>query len=122
VAGDFNGDGLGDIALVGGFIPGTSNPWNTIPVAFSNGDGSFRVTNIGVTNFPLYATQSGAKPVAGDFNGDNRGDIALTGGAGWSSVPVAFSNEDGSFSVTNYGLSAFPSYAQENGARPIGGY
>jgi hypothetical protein len=39
VAGDLNRDGRADIALTGG--PG----WNTLPVGFSRGDGSFRVTN-----------------------------------------------------------------------------
>jgi hypothetical protein len=44
VAGDFNHDGYGDIALAGGVVPSTDAPWGSIPVAFSNGDGSFRVT------------------------------------------------------------------------------
>jgi hypothetical protein len=39
--------------------------------------------------------------LTGDFNGDGRTDIALTGVAGWVSVPVAFSNGDGTWRVTN---------------------
>ena len=65
--GDFNRDGFGDIALVGG------SGWSTIPIAFSDGDGTFLITNEPVPNFPVYAQQNGAKPVAGDFNKDGLG-------------------------------------------------
>jgi hypothetical protein len=114
VAGDFNGDGKEDIALSGGG-PG----WNSIPVAFSNGDGSFNVTNTMVPNFPVYATQSGAQLVAADFDGDDKADLALTGGAGWATIPVAFSNGDGSFRVTNTNVANFPVYATQPGAKPV---
>jgi hypothetical protein len=113
VAGDFNGDGLGDIALTGG--PG----WWTIPVAFSNGNGTFNVTNSGVANFPSWATTPGAKPVAGDFNGDGLGDLALTGPSGWGSIPVAYSTGAGGFTVANPGVANFPIYASQPGARPV---
>ena len=115
VAGDFNGDGLGDIALTGGAT------WGSIPVAFSNGDGNFSVANNWVDDFPVYAQQAGATPVAGDFNNDGRTDIALTSGAGWGSIPVAFSNGDGEFSVTNNWVDDFPIYAQQAGVKPVGG-
>jgi hypothetical protein len=39
--------------------------------------------------------------VTGDFDHDGKWDIALTGGDGWNTVPVAFSNNDGTFRVTN---------------------
>ena len=124
LAGDFNGDGKTDLALTGGVSPasggGSATPWNTIPVAFSNGDGTFRVTNDYVPNFPLYATQSGALAVAGDFNGDGKADLALTGGRGWNTVPVAFSNGDGTFRVTNDYVPNFPVYATQ-GAQVLAG-
>jgi len=123
VAGDFDGDGRGDIALTGGSSNGA--PWGSIPVAFSNGDGSFHVTNTSVASFGTYATQSGAKPVAGDFDGDGRGDIALTGGSSngvpWNTVPVAFSNGNGSFRVTNVNVTSFGTYATQGAATPVSG-
>lgn len=115
VAGDFDGDGRSDIALVGGA------GWTSVPVAFSNGDGSFRVTNSIFADFPTWAQVSGAKPVAGDFDGDGRTDIALIGGAGWWTVPVAFSNGDGSFRVTNQAAANLPSWATLDRVSALGG-
>ena len=123
VAGDFDGDGRGDVALTSGSSNGVS--WNTLPVAFSNGDGTFRVTNLDIADFGTYATQPGAKPVWGDFNGDGRGDVALTGGSSngvpWNTLPVAFSNGDGTFAVTNLNITDFASFATQSGVQPVGG-
>jgi hypothetical protein len=94
VTGGFSGSGRTDIALVGG--PG----WNTVPVAFANGDGSWTITNDGAPGFASWAT-SGAKVVTGNFSGSGRTDIALVGGPGWNTVPVAFANGDGSWTITN---------------------
>jgi hypothetical protein len=110
VSADFDGDGKADLALVGGA------GWGSIPVAFSNGDGSFRVTNIANSSgFPSWAQISnGAAAVAGDFDGDGKGDIALVGGApGWGSIPIAYSNGDGSFRVTNSAVPSFPIWATQ---------
>jgi hypothetical protein len=98
LGGDFDGDGVGDIAFVGGV------GWTTMPVAFSRRDGTFRVVNAGDATFAGWAQLPGVQVVAADFNGDHRTDIALAGGPGWYTLPVALSNGDGSFTVDNYGL------------------
>jgi len=123
LAGDFDGDGRSDVALTGG------SGWNTIPVAFSIGDGTFNGTNLqvtsGDTNFTWYATLAGAKHISGDFDGDGKSDVALVGGLGWGTIPVAFSNGDGSFNATNGGIASgdtdFPSWASTPGVKALTG-
>jgi hypothetical protein len=81
ITGDFNGNGRTDIALVGGA------GWTTIPVAFSNGDGSFDVSNIDVGDFASWAQQ--ASVLVGKFRDVSGLAIALVGGSGWTTLPVA---------------------------------
>jgi len=104
LTGDFNQDGRMDFALVGGA------GWLSIPVAMSQGDGTFSVTNSYVgADFNAWARTPGAKALTGDFNRDGYSDIALTGGTGWASIPVAFSTGFGNFNVTNQNVTYFPS-------------
>jgi len=63
-----------------------------------------------------HAATSGVRALVGDFNGDGRTDIALTGVADWASIPVAFSNGDGTFQVKNVGAGQFPAMAATPGA------
>jgi hypothetical protein len=107
LTGDFNGDGKTDIALTG------PAGWNTLPIAFSNGDGSFTVTNTYIGDFAAWSSRRDVSRLTGDFNGDGRTDIALIGPKGWGTMPVAFSNGDGSFTVTNYGINGFASFAAD---------
>jgi hypothetical protein len=94
----------------------------------SNGDGTFWTTTQGVTsgdsNFTLYATQNNARAVFGDFDGDGNHDIALTGGIPWNTIPVAFSNGDGTFHATNFGVvsgyTQFPTTAGVGSVKPVG--
>ena len=115
VAGDFNGDGRADIALVGG------EGWTTIPVAFSQGDGTFSVSNAGRWDFAGWASVPGVQVVAGDVNGDGRADLIATGGSGWWTIPVAYSNGDGTFEVSNLANWPMPEWAQAEGVKALAG-
>jgi hypothetical protein len=48
-------------------------------------------------------------------------DIALTGVSGWASIPVAFSNGNGTFNVTNKGVASFPGWAATANAKVLTG-
>jgi hypothetical protein len=125
VAGDIDGDGRGDIALTGGWIPDNGGPWNTVPVAFSRGDGTFDVTNNYVPDFPIYTTQ-GPVAIGGDANGDGKLDILAEGGrspngVSWATLPVAASTGRNGFLVTNSPLADFAALAQQPGPTVLPG-
>lgn len=113
--GDFNADGKTDIALTG------ETGWNSVPVAFSLGNGNFNVTNFSLSNFPTWASLPNVKALVGDYNHDDMADIALTGYSMWGSVPVAFSDGTGHFNVTNDPVANFPGWASQTGVKPLVG-
>jgi hypothetical protein len=81
--GDFNGDGIPDLAAA-------NSDSNDVSVLLGNGDGSFRAA----INYPV-----GASPYSlaiGDFNGDGVPDLAVGYNYG-SSVSVLLGNGDGTF-------------------------
>lgn len=113
--GDFNGDGKTDILLVGG------TGWYSIPIAFSLGNGDFNVVNTlsePTRAFNAY-TQAGRELYSGDYNADKKGDLFLSGGAGWTTLPVAASLGNGTFTVTNAGVGSFGTWAETG--QPIRG-
>ncbi len=115
VAGDFDGNGRTDIALLG------NSAWSTIPIAFSSSSGNFVAFNKPIAYFQYWASQPGVHAIVGDYDGDGDDDIALTGATGWSSIPVAFSNRNGTFTVTNFGSGSFAYWAATPGARVVSG-
>ena len=82
--GDFNGDGIPDLAV-------TNGSDNTITVLLGNGDGTFTTKS---------TLTVGAAPrflVVSDFNGDGIPDLAVAN-SGDSTVTVLLGNGDGTFS------------------------
>jgi serralysin len=117
IPGDYNKDELTDLALVR-----QAAGWGSIPIAFSNGDGTFQVTNQGVADFPVWAADVVVKIIEGDYNGDGQTDLALVRqAAGWTTVPVAFSNGDGTFTITNEQATEFSTWASVSSVNLIPG-
>ncbi|HKO48590.1 MAG TPA: VCBS repeat-containing protein [Polyangiaceae bacterium] len=59
IVGDFNGDGRDDIALLG------SESFGSIPVALSNGNGTFNVSAPPLDSFPGWASAPGVVALSG---------------------------------------------------------
>jgi predicted alpha/beta hydrolase len=117
ITGDFDGNGRTDIALVR-----REGGWATIPIAFANGGGNWLITNGGVGAFASWAATSGVRILTGDFNGNGRTDIALIRQTpGWGSIPIAFANGNGSWSITNGPVGAFAGWACQPGVTIVTG-
>jgi hypothetical protein len=114
ITGDFDGNGHLDAALLG------ASSFSTIPVVFSGGP-SLTVSNLANSAFTTWASASGALLLAGDFTGDGRTDLAVTGAAGLSVVPVALSNGDGSFTVEQRAVGSFAGWAATAGVKAVAG-
>ncbi|WP_420829583.1 FG-GAP repeat domain-containing protein [Nannocystis pusilla] len=115
VAGDFDGDGTTDLALVG------DHREPALPVALSNGDGSFTVVRRPARRFATAAASADAVVLAGDFDGDGTTDLAVTGSAGWKTLPVALSAGDGSFTFVDSATAELGDWAEDAGTRVLPG-
>jgi hypothetical protein len=119
--GDVNGDGIPDVVAVGS----TTSSGNTYPafgVALGKGDGTFNVQPPVV----LASSYTDALPAIGDFNGDGKADLALSG-LGVSGIFVG--NGDGTFqsmAPASGGTGVLPSLALELlpqfAASPVGAF
>jgi FG-GAP-like repeat len=86
--GDFNGDGLEDVAYVSGNY-NNGPPW-PLAVMLNNGDGTYRLgSTVGGSTYFDFAYAA----AVGDFNGDGKLDIATIDG----SFNVYLGNGDGTF-------------------------
>lgn len=113
-SGKFNTDTRFDVALLGGSL-------SRLPVAMSNGDGSFTNNNAPIDYFADWAGWVGVHAFTGNFNRDGLSDVVLVGGADWTTIPVATSNGDGTFAVTNNPVPNFPFWAQSTTAHTVTG-
>ena len=101
VAGDFNGDGISDLATAG-----PEEPTGSISLLLGNGDGTFRAA----LNY-LVDARFASSLIMGDFNGDGKPDLATSGwkyadppSFGWvGTVSVFLGKGDGTFrTVVNH--------------------
>jgi len=86
--GDFNGDGLADLA-VANFLD------NTLGIWLGNGNGTFAAA----VNYPT--GQGPISVVAADFNGDGNADLAVAN-SNSNNVAVFFGSGDGTFAAAVY--------------------
>ncbi len=84
--GDFNGDGLPDVAAFGNTDPQTG----VVSVYLGNGDGTLRPAINSVGNFPYTFPRA----AVADFNGDGKADVAV---AGLNGFYVLAGHGDGTF-------------------------
>jgi len=108
VAGDFGLGANTDIALTG------AAAFDGIPTALSDGAGNFSTKRGVNVDFAGWASVPGVHVLTGDFNHDGRTDIALLPPPNtpwWFTIPVAFSNGDGTFTLSNAPESTFAGWA-----------
>jgi hypothetical protein len=95
-AGDFNGDGILDLAMTNECSePGLNCPSGSVTIFLGNGDGTFRVASDP-------AVGGAQRVVVGDFNGDGKLDLAVEGGE----VSILLGNGDGTFATGEVLLEA----------------
>lgn len=72
----------------------------------------WEITNHNAEAFSKLATVPGVRVLTGDFNGDGTTDIALLKTTpGWKSMPVAYFNKNGDWTITNNDIGDFAQWA-----------
>ena len=95
--GDFNGDGVQDLAVANAVVP-----YGTVSVLLGNGDGTFQAP----LNFRAGVSPSSV--AVGDFNGGGVEDLAVASRDSYD-VSVLLGNGDGSFQAArNFGAGNGP--------------
>jgi trimeric autotransporter adhesin len=100
VAGDFNDDGISDLAV-------SNYADRTVSVYLGKGDGTFAPA----PNSPFAAACSCQYMVVGDFNGDGKADLVLQG-ANHLAITVLLGNGDGTFTQINQVITTPSPYGQ----------
>ena len=98
LVGDFNGDGLSDIAFARGFAANSNGP--KVHIALSNGDGTLAgAVGDPPSTMPIYSTTYDPVHV-GDFNGDGLTGLGWTRASKWGlQARIALSDGDGTFAA-----------------------
>ena len=94
VTADFNRDGIPDLAVLS--TSGSDSDTATITVLFGNGDGTF--TAGPVTQLPTVNVPTSWGMIGGDFNGDDKADLAVLNSNG--TVITYLGNGDGTFNLS----------------------
>jgi hypothetical protein len=105
VAGDFNGDGDDDLALLRPGDP-TMGDDGDVAIFLGNGDGTFRQGHV-LTPGKNPSSDKGAI-IAVDLNGDQRLDLVVANG-GDKTFTVLLGNGDGTFQPVSYPVTIAPS-------------
>lgn len=123
LVGDYNGDGKDDLL---NFFPTTIiGPYEyAASIVQSDGLGNFLFVSgpsgSGV-EMPLAFRErlktSGVRRLSCDINGDGKDDVVLTGPSTWTTIPVAYSLGNGSFTTTDATVPSFPDWAEDAGAK-----
>jgi hypothetical protein len=117
VAGDFQGLGQADIVLLG------DKDWQTIPMAVPPNapDDLWKTWNPPAGDFPSWAAQPGAQVVTGKFGDIRKTCIALLGGPDWDTIPIAFPEPWGQWTISNSPAPQFPGWAAMQGVKVVTG-